>query len=97
MDQRNVTRRALLKGGGATLAGFSVLHITSAAHGLTGGTNDDEVPFDDETDAGGDPPQLGDDGIPWDDQPDPIPEPAQGIVGHPLGVGGVDFQNHTQR
>jgi DMSO/TMAO reductase YedYZ molybdopterin-dependent catalytic subunit len=84
MDQRNVTRRALLKGGGATLAGFSVLHITSSAHGLTGEPNDDDVPFDDEPGAGGDPPELGDDGIPWDDQPDPIPPPLQDAVGDVL-------------
>ena len=83
MDHGNVSRRALLKGGGATLAGLSVLHITSSAHGLTAETSED-VAFDDEPDAGGDPPELGDVGLLWDDQPPPIPEPAQDIVGHPL-------------
>ena len=80
MDHGNVTRRALLKGGGATLAGLSVLHITSSAHGLTGET-DEDVAFDDEPDAGGDPPELGEVGLPWDDQPEEIPLPLRDAVG----------------
>jgi len=87
MEHHNVSRRELLKGGGAALAGFSVLQVASPAHVIAGQADgrDGVLPFDDDIDARSvDPPQLGDEVVPWDDQPDPIPPPAENEVGHPL-------------
>jgi DMSO/TMAO reductase YedYZ molybdopterin-dependent catalytic subunit len=89
MKHQDVSRRALLKGGGATLASYSVLQITNHhAHALGGpavGQHNAEIPFHDETAyVRAEPPQLGDEVVPWDDQAEPIPPPAEDEVGHPL-------------
>jgi DMSO/TMAO reductase YedYZ molybdopterin-dependent catalytic subunit len=85
MDESNgnaVSRRALLKGGGAALAGLpglSVLQLAGPALAFPGQSDDDDVaPWDDEA-----PPlrndypgQPGDEVIRWDDQPAPWPFPG---------------------
>ncbi len=78
MSLKDVSRRSLLKGGGAALAGFTVLRVAGPAHAFPGHPGQQEkVPWDD------DPPdsaqafvQPGGQVIPWLDQPpaNPVPE-----------------------
>ena len=77
MSNRDISRRTLLKGGGAALAGLSVLRVSGPAHAFPGQTGQrDRVPWDDDQSdsvqafvpAGG---QV----IPWLDQPPPNPVP----------------------
>ena len=78
MDDQDLSRRALLKGGGAALAGLSVLQVTGPAHAFPGHPDDDVAPWDDERpDPRGEyPGQPGEEVIPWDDQPEPAPFPG---------------------
>ena len=43
MEQREMPRRTILKGGAAGVAGMSVLHASGAAHAFPGGREDDQV------------------------------------------------------
>ena len=81
MAQSDVSRRALLKGGGAMAAGWSVFQVSGSARALAGVSppGDDIVAADGRVDPG----NIGPPGtvIRWDDQPDPIPPPAQNVTG----------------
>ena len=76
MKQQNVSRRAMLKGGGSALAGLTVAQITGAAEAFPGHTSQDEpLAWEDEAgslqalrDSSG---QV----LPWLDQPPPSPIP----------------------
>ena len=84
MHGPDVSRRALLKGGGAALAGLSVLQVAGPAQAFPahGGDDDDDRWTDDPSSAfPGDP---NDQVIPWLDQPDPVPPPAADVVGKQL-------------
>ena len=89
MAEKDISRRALLKGGGAALAGLSVLQVTAPAGALPAGEDGrswDYVPWRDGNDRYGQIPDgdtiPGGDGsvVPWSDPPPPVPEPAQEIV-----------------
>jgi DMSO/TMAO reductase YedYZ molybdopterin-dependent catalytic subunit len=80
VEDADLSRRTLLKGGSAVLAGLSVLQIAGPAHALVSqvSTGDDL--------AQGDGASIGPSGdvLPWLDQPADIPPPAQDIVGNLL-------------
>jgi hypothetical protein len=78
MKHRDVSRRTLLKGGGAALAGLTVLRVAGPAHAFPRRPGErDEIDQDDQHP---DPAQAlghpGDEVIPWLDQPaaNPVPE-----------------------
>jgi len=87
MSHQDVSRRTLLKGGGAALAGLSVLGVAGPARAFPGPQqrgrwNDDELESDQAfVDAGGEV-------IPWLDQPPPNPVPE--ITGNLLQWEEVD-------
>ena len=79
-NSQDLSRRALLKGGGASLAGLSglsVLQVAGPAHAFPGQSDEDESPWDDERPSPRDdyPGQPGDTVVPWTDQPPPFPFP----------------------
>jgi DMSO/TMAO reductase YedYZ molybdopterin-dependent catalytic subunit len=84
MEQGDVSRRTLLKGGGAVAAGLSVLQVAGPARAFTGrnAIGDDLAVSHGHVD----PRRIGPPGtvLPWDDQPDPIPEPARNVTGNLL-------------
>jgi DMSO/TMAO reductase YedYZ molybdopterin-dependent catalytic subunit len=82
MEHREVSRRSLLKGGGAALAGLS-LQVSSPAHAFPQ-DSDREKPErdDDQPDPSQSLGQSGDVVIPWLDQPPPFPAPD--FAGHQL-------------
>jgi hypothetical protein len=45
MDHQNVSRRTLLKGGGAVLAGLMVLRVAGPAHALPGDSDEEVIPW----------------------------------------------------
>jgi DMSO/TMAO reductase YedYZ molybdopterin-dependent catalytic subunit len=69
---REVSRRTLLKGGGAALAGLTVLQVAGPAHAFPSGEEDGN---DDEPDPSQSLGRPGDVVIPWLDQPPPFPAP----------------------
>lgn len=85
MKKQDVSRRTVLKGGGAALAGLTVLRVAGPAHAFPGHSGQafpghsgqkDESPWDDDKPGPG--PTLGNPGdevIPWLDQPAPNPFP----------------------
>jgi DMSO/TMAO reductase YedYZ molybdopterin-dependent catalytic subunit len=77
MTEQDLSRRAVLKGGGAALAGFSVLQVAGPANAFPGHPDDDRAPWEDQRAAAGDdyPGRPGDEVIWWDDQPPPLPFP----------------------
>ncbi len=79
MKHRDVSRRTLLKGGGAALAGLSVLRVAGPAHAFPGQSSDkNESPWDDyQQDLGPTLGHPGDEVIPWLDQPPPQPFPPE--------------------
>jgi DMSO/TMAO reductase YedYZ molybdopterin-dependent catalytic subunit len=79
MDESDVSRRTLLKGGGAMLAGLSVLQVAGSPKAFAGlEPEGDAVASNVRQHAGGiNPPG---DVIDWDDQPPDVPPPAQSIV-----------------
>lgn len=83
MSGPDVSRRTLLKGGGAALAGVSVWQVAGSADAFPGGDDGDDIAFHDDT-----PGEFpGDPNAPvirWLDQPAPIPPPAAGVVGNLL-------------
>jgi len=82
MDDPNVTRRSLLKGGGAALAGLSVLQVAFPPGAAAGDSRDEHQSTREDT--LGDPSQTlgrpGDVTLPWLDQPAPNPFP--GAIGN---------------
>lgn len=87
MNDPIVSRRSLLKGGGAAVAGWSVLHVSGPVDALSGDGVD--VPWTDErsdrSDHSNECADLTDgDVIAWSDQPIDVPPPAQGVVGNLL-------------
>jgi DMSO/TMAO reductase YedYZ molybdopterin-dependent catalytic subunit len=79
MDHPDMSRRRLLKGGGAALAGLSVLRVAGPAHAFPGQASDQNGgPSDDvQHDLGPTLGHPGDEVIPWLDQPPPQPFPAE--------------------
>ena len=77
MSNQDVSRRTLLKGGGAALAGLTVLRVAGPAHAFPGHTGQQErVPWDDDqSDAAQAFVDPGGQVIPWLDQPPPNPVP----------------------
>ena len=78
MNDQDLSRRALLKGGGAALAGLSVLQLAGPADAFPGQADKgDDAPWDDERPTTRDdyPGQPGDEVIRWTDQPPPLPFP----------------------
>ena len=84
MKQDNLSRRSVLKGGGAALAGLTVMQVAGPPQAFPAPSRHDEpIAWDDEQDdssqalmnSGG---QV----IPWLDQPPPSPFPDN--VGNPL-------------
>jgi hypothetical protein len=45
MDHQNISRRTLLKGGGAALAGLTVLRVAGPAHALPGDAGEEVIPW----------------------------------------------------
>jgi DMSO/TMAO reductase YedYZ molybdopterin-dependent catalytic subunit len=85
MSEQTITRRNLLKGGGAAAAGWTVLRVsgTADAHGNPGGGHVDWLPPSadlPETYPG----EPGDVVLEWLDQPADVPPPAQSVVGNLL-------------
>src|SRR5215217_2264724 len=80
-SEQDLSRRALLKGGGAALAslsGLSVLQVAGPAHAFPGHSGEgDDAPWDDERPTPRDdyPGHPGDEVIGWTDQPAPFPFP----------------------
>jgi DMSO/TMAO reductase YedYZ molybdopterin-dependent catalytic subunit len=78
MSRKDVSRRSLLKGGGAALAGLTVLRVAGPAHAFPGQTGQQEnVPWDDDPSESAQAfVQPGGQVIPWLDQPpaNPVPE-----------------------
>jgi DMSO/TMAO reductase YedYZ molybdopterin-dependent catalytic subunit len=80
-----LSRRGLLKGGGAAIAGWSVLRVSGPAAAL-GDVDAEQIAW---VGHGGDPSETypgmpGDVVVNWLDQPAPIPPPAAGVVGELL-------------
>jgi DMSO/TMAO reductase YedYZ molybdopterin-dependent catalytic subunit len=81
-NEQDLSRRALLKGGGAALAGLSglsVLQVAGPAHAFPGNSAEDlDAPWDHERPPLRDdyPGQPGDEVIWWTDQPPPAPFPG---------------------
>ncbi len=86
MDESDVSRRTLLKGGGAMVAGLSVLQVAGPTRALAS----DRLQGD--ATASGDPGSIGPPGvvIDWDDQPTDIPPEARNITGNMLHWEGLD-------
>jgi DMSO/TMAO reductase YedYZ molybdopterin-dependent catalytic subunit len=79
-----VSRRGLLKGGGAAVAGWSVLRVSGRADASSGERDDRvDVPWTDGPSDGSNecPDVAGGQVIDWLDQPADVPPPAQGVVG----------------
>ena len=74
MEHREVSRRTLLKGGGATLAGLS-LQVASPAHAFPRDDDRERHAWDDKPDASQSLGQPGDVVLPWLDQPPGAPDP----------------------
>ena len=78
MEHRDVSRRRLLKGGGAALAGLS-LQVASPAHAFQRDDDREQHSWDDDKpDPSQSLGQPGDVVIPWLDQPPPFPAPEFG-------------------
>ena len=90
MNDQTISRRGMLKGGGAAVAGWSVLRVTGPVAALSG-RDDEDVPWlddddhdDDDDGHGACPDASGGDVITWEDQPIDVPAPAQDVVGNLL-------------
>ena len=77
MSHHNVSRRTVLKGGGAALAGLTVLRVGGPAHAFPGQSAEQERMAwdDDESDSAQHFVLPGGEVIPWLDQPPPNPVP----------------------
>ena len=86
MNPRGLSWRVMLKGGGAAVAGWSVLRVSGPVDALSGESEGRvDVPWsDDHSEHSGSCPPIGGDVIDWSDQPADVPPPAQGVVGHLL-------------
>jgi DMSO/TMAO reductase YedYZ molybdopterin-dependent catalytic subunit len=78
MKQRTVSRRTVLKGGGAAVAGLTVMRVAGPAQAFPGHAGEaDQIPWHDEQADSSQALQLsGGQVIPWLDQPAPNPIPA---------------------
>ncbi|MEP7201305.1 MAG: molybdopterin-dependent oxidoreductase [Ilumatobacteraceae bacterium] len=86
MQSPTVSRRALLRGGSAALAGLSVWQVSGPAEAFPGHGGDDDgedVPWSDQPSAEY-PGNPTDEVLAWLDQPAPIPPPAANIAGNLL-------------
>jgi DMSO/TMAO reductase YedYZ molybdopterin-dependent catalytic subunit len=76
-----MSRRGLLKGGGAAVAGWSVMQVVTSTRAVA-------ASGDRRADSPGRPahdsPDLTGEVVPWLDQPAPVPPPAQSVVGNLL-------------
>ena len=86
MTTNSVSRRDLLKGGAAAVAGMSVFQVSGPAAALSGSDDETIHWLDQNHDL---PPETypgrpGDEVISWEDQPPPIPPPVTGVVGNLL-------------
>ncbi len=84
MKQGDVSRRTMLKGGGAALAGLTVMTVAGPAEAFPGhSVQDEQVPFDDEQQGSSQAlQQSGGQVLSWLDQPPPVP--FEGVVGNLL-------------
>jgi DMSO/TMAO reductase YedYZ molybdopterin-dependent catalytic subunit len=83
MEHHDLSRRTLLKGGGALLAGATVLQVASPASAFADDDGGDDLVVDDFKHGTTSPVPAGD-VIKWLDQPEDIPPPAQNVVGNLL-------------
>ena len=86
MQGPTVSRRSLLKGGSAALAGLSVWQVSGPAEAFPGHGDDDDaedVPWSDQT-SNEYPGSATDEVLEWLDQPAPVPPPAMDVVGNLL-------------
>jgi DMSO/TMAO reductase YedYZ molybdopterin-dependent catalytic subunit len=76
----------MLKGGGAAVAGWSVLRVSGPVDALSGKAQGrEDVPWSDgHSDHSNSCPSIEGDGIDWTDQPADVPPPAQSVVGNLL-------------
>ncbi len=81
MDEHDVSRRTLLKGGGAVLAGATVAQVAGPASAFAGEAAEVGDLVVDERSVGGRSPIPPGDVLPWLDQPPPIPPDAANITG----------------
>jgi DMSO/TMAO reductase YedYZ molybdopterin-dependent catalytic subunit len=72
MEHQNVSRRTLLKGGGAALAGLTVLRVAGPAHAFPSHSGEED---DDQPDSAQCLGQPGEEVVSWLDQPAPNPVP----------------------
>jgi DMSO/TMAO reductase YedYZ molybdopterin-dependent catalytic subunit len=84
MKQRKISRRTVLKGGGAALAGLTVLQVAGPAQAFPGNSGQDEqIPWDDDqADSSRALRHSAGQVLPWVDQP--APNPVPGSVGNLL-------------
>ena len=77
MKQKNVSRRSVLKGGGAALAGLTVMQVAGPAQAFPGHPDQDEQIAwnDDQADSSEALRHSGGQVLPWLDQPPPNPVP----------------------
>jgi DMSO/TMAO reductase YedYZ molybdopterin-dependent catalytic subunit len=89
MDESDVSRRTLLKGGGAMMAGLTVVQVAGPARAFAGASPEgDAIVSRGRGDEGSiNPPGVV---IPWDDQPTDIPPEARNITGNMLRWEGLD-------
>lgn len=92
MNDHIVSRRALLRGGGAAAAGWSVLRVSGPVQALSGREDGRvDVPWTDNFGKSSDSCiETNGDVLDWSDQPIPVPPPAQGVVGNLLRWEGLD-------
>src|SRR5215208_4056316 len=86
MKGPTVSRRSLLKGGSAALAGMSVWQVSGPAEAFPGHGDDDDaedVPWSDQP-SNEYPGSPTDEVLTWLDQPAPVPPPAMDVVGNLL-------------
>ena len=76
MKQKHVSRRSMLKGGGAALAGLSVMQVAGPAQAFPAQQDQDEqIPWNDQADSSEALRHSGGQVLPWLDQPPPNPVP----------------------
>ena len=76
MKQKHVSRRSMLKGGGAALAGLSVMQVAGPAQAFPGQQDQDEqIAWNDQADSPEALRHSGGQVLPWLDQPPPNPVP----------------------
>jgi len=84
MERLDVSRRTLLKGGGAVLAGATLVQVTGSAAAFAGDRGGDGDDIVDDGKVGGGSPIPSGEVVPWLDQPDQIPPAFENVVGNLL-------------